>query len=111
MARTSKANAKANTKAATNHKSSVNIVGILTDVYEGKNNNYITIKVDREDINPKTKEPYYDNIKVTASPDIELFDDGTTVEVVGTIRQYFDSNISRSTMYIVADSITEVSNG
>ena len=103
MARTE----KANTKADTNHKATVSIVGILTDVYEGKNNNYLTIKVNRDEINPKTKEPYYDNIKVTATTDIELFDDGATVEIVGTIRQYFDTNISRSTMYIVADSVSK----
>ena len=109
MARTAK-NTKA-TKAETNHLSQVTIIGVLAEVYEGKNNNYLTIRVDRDDINPKTKKPYYDNIKVTASPDMELFDDGTTVKIEGSIRQYFDSNISRSTMYIVADSVTEVSNG
>lgn len=109
MARTAKANTKV-TKAETNHIPQVSIVGELTEVYEGKNNNYLTIRVNREDINPKTKKPYYDNIKITASPDIELFDDGTTVKVEGTIRQYFDSNLSRSTMFIVADSVSEVSN-
>lgn len=109
MARTPKANAKA-TKAETNHVSKVTIIGELAEVYEGKNNNYLTIRVDRDDINPKTKKPYYDNIKVTAAPDLELYDDGTTVKIEGSIRQYFDSNISRSTMYIVADSVTEVSN-
>ena len=109
MARTVKANTKT-TKAETNHISQVTIVGELSEVYEGKNNNYLTIRVDRDEISPKTKKPYYDNIKVTASPDIELFDDGTTIKVEGTIRQYFDSNLSRSTMYIVADSVTEVSN-
>lgn len=107
MARTAKTNTQANTKAVNTHKSAVTIRGILADVYEGKNNNYLTIKVNRDDINPKTKEPYYDNIKVTATPDIELFDDGTEVEVAGTIRQYFDSAISRSTMYIVADSVSK----
>lgn len=103
--------AKNNTKAETNHGAIFKIVGELSEVFEGKNNNYLTIKVNREDINPKTKKPYYDAIKVTASPDIELFDDGTTVEVVGTIRTYFDSNISRMTTYLVADSVTQVSNG
>lgn len=106
MARTT----KASTKADTNHGATFKIVGELSEVFEGKNNNYLTIKVNREDINPKTKKPYYDAIKVTASPDIELFDDGTTVEVVGTIRTYFDSNISRMTTYLVADSVSEVSN-
>lgn len=106
MART----AKTNTRAETNHLSRVTIVGELAEVYEGKSNNYLTIRVDRDDVNPKTKKPYYDNIKVTVSPDIELFDDGTTIKVEGTIRQYFDSDLSRSIMYIVADRVTEVSN-
>ena len=104
MART--ANAQTQARPENTHKATVTIRGILSDVYEGKTNNYLTIKVNRDDINPKTKEPYYDNIKVTAAPDIELFDDGTEVEIVGTIRQYFDSAISRSTMYIVADSVS-----
>lgn len=98
---------KTKAQAENTHKAAVMIRGILSDVYEGKNNNYLTIKVNRDEINPRTKEPYYDNIKVTATPDIELFDDGTEVEIEGTIRQYFDSNISRSTMYIVADSVSK----
>ena len=107
MARTAK---NTSTQAETNHKATVTIVGELTDVYEGKTNNYLTIRVDREELNPKTKKPYYDNIKVTATKDMELYDDGTTVEITGSIRQYFDSAISRSTMFIVADTIKEVSN-
>lgn len=106
MARQAKTN-KVNTNKGV---SAFCIVGILTSVYEGKNNNYLTIKVNREDINPKTKEPYYDNIKVTASPDIELFDDGTTIEAVGTVRQYFDTETNRSVMFLVADSVNSVSN-
>lgn len=106
MARQAKANkAKANTGVSTFH-----IIGILSEVYEGKNNNYLTIKVNRDDINPKTKEPYYDNIKVTASPDIELFDDGTNIEVTGTVRQYFDTQTNRSIMFLVADNVKPVSN-
>lgn len=103
MARTT----NGNTKVENTHKAVVMIRGILSDVYEGKTNNYLTIKVNRDDMNPKTKEPYYDNIKVTAAPEIELFDDGTEVEIRGTIRQYFDCAISRSTMYIVADSVSK----
>lgn len=105
MARTNKAQTQV--KAENTHKAVVRIHGILSDVYEGKTNNYLTIKVNRDDINPKTKEPYYDNIKVTATPDIELFDDGTEVEIVGTIRQRFDTAISRTTMYIVAVSVSK----
>lgn len=102
--------AKANTKASIDHIARFSLIGELSEVYEGKNNNYLTIKINREDINPKTNKPYYDNVKVTASPDIELFDDGATVEIVGTVRTFFDSNISRTTTYLVADTIKEVSN-
>lgn len=102
---------KANKVSTITGVSTFRVIGILTSVYEGKNNNYLTIKVYREDINPKTKEPYYDNIKVTASPDIELFDDNTTIEVTGTVRQYFDTQTVRSIMVLVADSVKAVSNG
>ena len=93
-----------------NTQATVHIVGELADVFEGKERNYLTIKVNRDDINPKTKMPYYDNIKVTADASIELFDDGTTVEIDGVLRQYFDTRLSRSTMYVVANSIKDVSN-
>lgn len=106
MARTQKT-----TKVQDNNNFAVvGIVGELLDVFEGKEHNYLTIKVNRDDINPKTKEPYYDNIKVTADASLELFDDGTTVEISGVLRQYFDKSISRSTMYVVANSIKAVSN-
>lgn len=107
MARTQKT-----TKAQNNdNHATVHIVGELADVYEGKEHNYLTIKVNRDEINPKTKKPYYDNIKVTADVSLELFDDGTTVEIGGVLRQYFDKQISRSTMFVVANSIKAVSNG
>ena len=106
MARTQKT-----TKVQDNDNiATVHIVGELADVFEGKERNYLTIKVNRDDINPKTKKPYYDNIKVTADASIELFDDGTTVEIDGVLRQYFDTQLSRSTMYVVANSIKAVSN-
>lgn len=93
-----------------NNLTAVCIVGELVDVFEGKERNYLTIKVNRDDINPKTKKPYYDNIKVTADASLELFDDGTIVEIDGVLRQYFDTQLSRSTMYVVANSIKAVSN-
>lgn len=93
-----------------NNLATVHIVGVLTDVFEGKERNYLTIKVNLDDINPKTKKPYYDNIKVTADVSLELFDDGTTVEIDGVLRQYFDTQLSRSIMYVVANSIKSVSN-
>lgn len=94
-----------------NNLATVHIVGELSDVYEGKERNYLTIKVNRDDINPKTKKPYYDNIKVTADVSLELFDDNTVVEIDGVLRQYFDTKLSRSTLFVVANSIKAVSNG
>lgn len=94
-----------------NNLATVRIVGELSDVFEGEERNYLTIKVNRDDINPKTKKPYYDNIKVTADVSMELFDDGTTVEIDGVLHQYFDKRISRSTLFVVANSIKAVSNG
>lgn len=94
-----------------NNLATVHIVGELSDVFEGKERNYLTIKVNRDDINPKTKKPYYDNIKVTADVSLELFDDNTVVEIDGVLRQYFDTKLSRSTLFVVANSIKAVSNG
>lgn len=105
MARKENRTKKVNTGTAT-----FNVVGTLTDVYEGKNNNYLTIKVNRDDVNPKTKEPYYDLIKVTASPDLELFDDGTEIAISGTIRSWFDSEAKRTLLILTADTVSEVSN-
>ena len=107
MARTQKT-----TKVQDNNNfATVHIVGELADVFEGKERNYLTIKVNRDDINPKTNKPYYDNIKVTADASLELFDDNTVVEIDGELRQYFDAQLSRSTMYVVANAIKAVSNG
>lgn len=108
MARTKKTNEVA--KVTTNHSCSCHIVGELTDVYEGKTANYLTIKVNRDEVNPKTKEPYYNLYKVNAAKDIELYDDGTIIEVSGTIATFFDKEINRTTMYIVADTVRPVSN-
>lgn len=106
MART-KANSKANaTPAKTDDYCVVSICGELTDVYEGKNANYLTIKVNRDEINDKTGEPFYNLYKVNADKNIELFDDGTRVVVSGTIATYFDRTANRSTMFIVANSVS-----
>lgn len=105
MARTT--NTNANTGS---HIADFKIVGILTDVYEGKKNNYLTIKVDGDNVNPKTNEPYYSSIRVTAAKDIELYDDGTTVEIGGIISSYYDKDVQRTSIILTAGCIKPVSN-
>ena len=109
MARTT---SKANTnKAENSNVADFKIIGELTDVYEGSKKNYLTIKVEGDEINPKTKQPYYNLLKVTADKDIELYDDGTIVEIGGTISSYFDKAVNRSTMILTAGNVKPVSNG
>lgn len=109
MARTT---SKANTnKVANSNVADFCIIGELTDVYEGSKKNYLTIKVEGDEINPKTKQPFYSLLKVTADKDIELYDDGTIVEIGGTISSYFDKSVSRSTMILTAGNVKPVSNG
>lgn len=108
MARTSKANTN---KAANSNVADFKIIGELTDVYEGSKKNYLTIKVNSDEINPKTKEPYYNLLKVTADKDIELYDDGTTVEIGGTISSFFDKAVNRNAMILTAGNVKPVSNG
>ena len=102
--------------ARTTSKSNTNvadfkIVGELTDVNDGTKKNYITIKIEGDEINPNTKQPYYNLLKVTADKDIELFDEGTIVEIGGTISSYFDKSVNRSTMILTAGDVKPVSNG
>lgn len=108
MARTT---SKANTnKVANSNVADFKIIGELTDVYEGSKKNYLTIKVESDETNPKTKQPYYNLLKVTADKDIELYDDGTIVEIGGAISSYFDKAVNRSTMILTAGNVKPVSN-
>lgn len=109
MARTT---SKSNTNKVTNSDvANFCIIGELTDVYDGSKKNYLTIKVEGNEINPETKQPYYNLLKVTADKDVELYDDGTIVEIGGTISSYFDKSVNRSTMILTAGSVKPVSNG
>ena len=107
MARTTKANTN---NTGTTNAADFNIRGTLTDVYEGKKNNYLTIKVNGDNVNPKTNEPYYSVIKVTAAKDIELYDDGTVIDVTGAISSYFDKDVQRTSLILTARNVKPVSN-
>ena len=104
--------ARTNTnKAVKSNVADFKIIGELTDVYEGSKKNYLTVKVEGDEINPKTKQPYYNLLKVTADKDIELYDGGTIVEIGGTISSYFDKAVNRNTMILTAGNVKPVSNG
>ena len=109
MARTT---SKSNTnKAEKSNVAEFKIIGELTDVYEGSKKNYLTIKVESGEINRNTKQPYYSLIKVVADKDIEIYDDGTIVEIGGTISSFFDKGVMRNLMILTAGKVKPVSNG
>ena len=94
------------TKANENDNTAVfNIIGTLTGVYEGKNKNYINVRVDGDEINPKTKKPFYSVYNIGVDKSIELFDDNTPVAISGTVNSFFDKETSRTTIYLTARSI------
>lgn len=82
------------------HTAVFNIIGVLVSVYEGKNKNYANIRVDGEEINPKTKKPYYSMYNVGFDNSIELPADGETVAIAGTVNTYFDKEKSQSVTYL-----------
>lgn len=85
------------------HSTAFAMVGTLTGVYEGKKYNYIDIKVHPEG------SQYYSTFTVTASPDIELFDDGTEVSVTGSINSFFDRQAQRTTYSFMVSELKAVS--
>ena len=84
-----------------NENAVVSISGKLVDVIEGKKFNYAKIRADRTAINPRTKEPYYDELSVKFDKSITLPTDECDVSVTATISTYFDRDINR--MLIILD--------
>ena len=82
------------------HTAVFNIIGVLVSVYEGKNKNYANIRVDGEEINPKTKKPYYSMYKIRFDKSVELPDDGAPVAIAGTVTTYFDKETSTLITYL-----------
>lgn len=101
MARTNSANKTTGTQG---HSTAFAMVGTITNVYEGKKYNYITIKVH------PTGEQYYNNFTVTAPTDIELYDDGTDVSITGVINSFFDKESKKITYTFMCTEIAPVSN-
>ena len=86
------------TTAPTNDRATFYFKGIVDgDPYEGKKYNYINVRVDTENVNPKTGDPYYNTYSVACDPSIELAT-GDRVQIVGTIASYFDRD-KKQTVY------------
>lgn len=80
---------------------SVCIIGTLDSVFEGKNANYLDIKVNK---NGK----YYDMFHVDAPKEIVLPGDGTTVSITGTLTTFFDRDKMYQKVIINAKSVTDI---
>ena len=103
---------KKNTKKATkpetkptNDRATFYFKGVVDgDPYEGKKYTYINVKVDTENVNPKTGDPYYNTYSVACDPATEL-EDGDAVQIVGTIASYFDRDKKRTVYSFYASEI------
>lgn len=105
-----KKNTKKNTKpetVPTNDRATFYFKGVVDgDPYEGKKYNYINVKVDTENVNPKTGDPYYNTYSVACDPSIELAD-GDAVQIVGTIGSYFDRDKKQTVYSFYASEVYE----
>lgn len=90
-----------NSKKSNPESTSVCIIGILDSVFEGKNANYLDIKVNK---NGK----YYDLFHVDAPKEIALPDDGETVTITGTLSTFFDREKKYQKVIINAKSVTDI---
>lgn len=90
-----------NAKKTTNTEStSVCIIGTLDSVFEGKNANYLDVKVSKGG-------KYYDMFHVDAPKEIALPDDGETVTITGTLTTFFDRDKKYQKVIINAKSVTD----
>ena len=97
------------TKITENTNTAVfNIIGTLTGVFEGKSKNYINVRVDGDEINPKTKKPFYSIYSIGVDKSMELFDDDTTVAIAGTINSFFDKEAGKTLMYLTAMTVESI---
>lgn len=92
----------------TEHSAVATIRGKLVDVYEGKKYNYLTVNVDRPEVNPKTGAHYYNRLTLTAGKDINLPDGETEVIATGYITSFFDRDVNRDKIVIECTSLTNV---
>ena len=90
-----------NAKKSNPESTSVCIIGTLDSVFEGKNANYLDVKVNK---NGK----YYDMFHIDCPKEIALPDDGETVTVTGTLTTFFDRDKKVQKVIINAKTVTDV---
>lgn len=72
------------------------MVGIISDVYDGKKYNYVTFNVDSENINPRTNKPYYNTFRIACDKTLALPFDEAPATISGTISSFFDRDKQRT---------------
>lgn len=92
----------------TNHRAEFIIEGVLTSVFEGKNKNYLDIRVDTNQTNPNTGKPYYNLYSVSVEKNVELFDDNTPVKITGTVNTFFDRETKKTTTYLTGETVSKL---
>lgn len=105
MARTSNSKVNSNNDNFANFE----IIGTLVTVYEGEKKNYLTVKVDSDEINSKTNKPFYSTYNIGVEKSVELFDDNTKVKIKGYINSYFDKEAQRTVLYLNGTTVENVS--
>lgn len=89
-------------------KALATIRGTLVDVFEGNKMNYLTVHVNRDEINPKTKKNYYTRLGISADKSINLPDDEAEVIITAEISSFFDRDVNRDKIILTASSITDI---
>ena len=91
----------------TEHKALATIRGTLVDVYEGNKYNYLTVNVNRDAVNPKTKKNYYNRLIITADKSINLPNDEAEVIITAEFSSFFDRDVNRDKIILTASAITD----
>ena len=102
--------AKANTTEKANTTQPANLAtfimtGIITDVFDGKKYNYVTINVDSENINPRTNKPYYNTFRIACEKSLALPFDEMPATITGTISSFYDRDRQRTEISFYAVKI------
>ena len=89
------------------HKALATIRGTLVDVYEGIRYNHLTVNVNRDKVNPKTKKNYYNRLTITADKSINLPNDEAEVIITAEISSFFDRDVNRDKIILSASAVTD----
>ena len=80
--------------------------GVVSDVYEGKKYNYLTVNVDGDNINPKTGKPYYNTFRVQCEKSVALPLDESPATITGRMSSFFDRDKQLTEYTFIADAVT-----